>query len=202
MAVQPAIPGLILAGGRARRMGGGDKGLLPLGGRPLIAHVIDRLAPQVGALALSANGDPARFAPFGLRVIADGAAAGAGPLAGVLAGLDWAAALGAAALVTAAADSPFLPPDLVARLAAAAGPGGFAIAVAPGEDGPRRHPTCALWPVELRPALAAALARGERRVGAFAEAQGATEAHFADGRAFFNVNTPADLARAETMLAA
>jgi molybdopterin-guanine dinucleotide biosynthesis protein A len=201
MAVQPAIPGLILAGGGARRMGGGDKALLPLAGRPLVAHVVDRLAPQVGRLALGANGDPARFSGFGLAVVADGEP-GMGPLAGLLAGLDWAAALGAPALVTAAVDTPFLPRDLVARLLAAAGAAGIAVAAAEGGAGPERHPTAGLWPVALRAALRADLAAGERRLGAWAAARGCAVARFPDAGAFFNVNTPADLARAEAMLAA
>jgi molybdopterin-guanine dinucleotide biosynthesis protein A len=200
MAVQPAFPGLILAGGGARRMGGGDKALLPLAGRPLLAHVIDRLAPQVGPLALGANGDPARFAGFGLAVVPDGEP-GQGPLGGLLAGLDWAASLGAPALVTAAVDTPFLPRDLVARLRAAAGPAGIAIAAADGGDGPERHPTAGLWPVALRAALKADLATGERRLGAWAAARGCALARFPDAAAFFNVNTPSDLVHAEAMLA-
>lgn len=179
-------------------MGGVDKALVALGGRPLLAHVVARLAPQVGALAIGANGDPARFAGFGLPVLADGAAAGAGPLAGLLAGLDWAAGLGATALVTAAADTPFLPRDLVARLHAAAGPTSPAVAAAPRAV---LHPTAGLWPAGLRAALAADLARGERRLGGWAEAQGCAVAVFPDPDGFFNINTPDDLARAEAMLA-
>lgn len=197
--------GLVLAGGRSRRMGGGDKGLLTLGGRPLLAHVIGRLAPQVGTLALNANGDPARFAAFGLPVEPDGVPDQPGPLAGVLAGLDRAAAEGAAAVVTVAADTPFLPADLVARLEAAAGPSGFAIAASDGPDGALRlHPTAGLWPVSLREALRAALARGERKVALWAQAQGAAVCPFPSGPAdpFFNVNTPDDLAAAEALLAA
>jgi molybdopterin-guanine dinucleotide biosynthesis protein A len=202
MTDQPRIPTLILAGGRARRMGGGDKALLPLAGQPLLAHVLARIGPQAGPLAISANGDPRRFAAFGLPVIADGGLAGAGPLAGVLAGLAWAASLGAPALVTAPADTPFLPPDLVARLAGAGGPDGFAIAATPGTDGPALHPTVGLWPVRLAQTLAAALARGERAAGAWASANSCALASFPDPDAFFNVNTPADLARAEAMLGA
>jgi molybdopterin-guanine dinucleotide biosynthesis protein A len=199
MTLQPAIPGLILAGGRGRRMGGADKAMVPLAGRPLIAHVVERLAPQAGPLALSANGDPGRFAGLGLPVLADGEP-GAGPLAGLLAGLEWAAGLGAEALVTAAVDTPFLPRDLVARLRAAAGPAGIAVAGTPGGGGPERHPTAGLWPVGLRERLRADLAAGERRLGAWAEAQGCVVARFPDPDAFFNVNTPGDLARAEAML--
>ena len=116
------IPGIILAGGRATRMGGGDKGLKLVGGRRLIDHVIARLAPQCGPLALNANGDPARFIDLGLPVLPDSLPDHPGPLAGVLAGLDWACEQGGEAIVTAAADTPFFPTDLVARLRAAAGP--------------------------------------------------------------------------------
>lgn len=195
-------PGVILAGGRATRMGGVDKPLLDLAGRPLIAHVIARLGPQCEGLAISANGDPARFAVFGLPVLPDETPDFPGPLAGVLAGLDWAAGQGARAIVTAAADTPFLPPDLCARLVAAAGPSGLALAAAPDAKGRlRRHPACALWPVALREDLRAALAAGERRVGAWADSQGAGVAVFegTDGDPFFNVNRPEDLAVAERL---
>src|SRR5690606_20990586 len=147
-------PCVILAGGQARRMGGGDKGLLPLGSGRVIDHVIARLAPQCGALAINANGDPARFADFGLPVLADPVPGQPGPLAGILAAMDWAAGLGAGVVVTAAADSPFLPRDLVARLVAATTHGG---AVAESPDGTgrmRAHPTFGLWPIGLRGALA------------------------------------------------
>lgn len=198
------LPGVIVAGGRATRMGGGDKCLRPVAGRPLLAHVIDRLAPQVAGLALNANGDPARFAGLGLPVLPDGVAGFPGPLAGVLAGLDWAAAQGAPAVVTAAGDTPFLPPDLVARLRAAAGPSGLAVAASPDEGGRlRRHPLFGLWPVALRADLRAALAAGQRRAGLWAERQGAGLAVF-ESRPFdpfFNVNTPGDLAAAEALAA-
>lgn len=193
------IVGTILAGGEARRMGGGDKGLVELGGRPLLAHVADRIAPQVAALALSANGDPSRFAGLGLPVVAD-AAAGQGPLAGILAGLDWAAGLGAAVLVTVPCDAPFLPRDLVARLAAAAAGTGSAIAVTPGGFGLDPHPTCGLWPVAARERLRAALAAGQRRVRDWSGALGAAAALFPDPDAFANLNRPADLADAATRL--
>ena len=108
------IAGIVLAGGQSRRMGGGDKGLLDLGGRPVIAHVIERLGC---ARAISANGDPARFARFGLPVLPDSVPDWPGPLAGVLAGMDWAAGQGIARILTAAADTPFFPRDLGTRLA-------------------------------------------------------------------------------------
>jgi molybdopterin-guanine dinucleotide biosynthesis protein A len=197
------IAGVILAGGLATRMGGGDKCLLPLGGRPILAHVIERLAPQVDALALNANGDPARFARFGLPVLADSVEGYAGPLAGVLAGMDWAHAQGAEAIVTAAADTPFFPADLVVALcsAAHAADTGLAMALTPAAEGLDRHPTFGLWPVALREDLRAALARGVRKVVAWTEPHGCARAVFhGRGEPFFNVNTPEELARAEAML--
>lgn len=187
------INGLILAGGEGRRMGGADKALLILNGRTLLDHAVARLGPQLGALALSANGDPARFAGFSGPVLADETSERYGPMAGVLAGLDWAAEVGADALVTVSVDTPFLPTDMAARLAAA-NAGGLAVA----ESGGRLHPTCALWPVQLRPALRAALEAGERRIGQWVETQGAVRVRFAgEPDPFININTPGDLAWAE-----
>ena len=141
------IFGLILAGGEGRRMGGADKALLPLAGRPLLAHVADRFEPQVERLALSANGDPARFAAFSFPVLADADDARLGPMAGLLAGLDWLAAMGGTHLATVSVDTPFLPCDLVPRLLLAGQEtGGFAIAESQG----RAHPTCGLWPLGSR----------------------------------------------------
>ncbi|MGO4915308.1 molybdenum cofactor guanylyltransferase MobA [Pseudogemmobacter sp. W21_MBD1_M6] len=199
--------GVILAGGQATRMGGGDKGLLTLGGQTLLQHVIDRLEPQVADLAINANGDPARFAPFGLPVLADSVDGFAGPLAGVLAGLDWAAAQGADAIVTAAADTPFFPPDLVPRLLLAAEQAGSEIALSATPDPERglsRHPTFGLWPVALREDLRAALTGGLRKVVLWTDAHGAATALFpVDGfDPFFNVNTPEDLDRATALLGA
>ena len=192
------IAGIVLAGGQATRMGGGDKALLPLGGRPLLAHVLARLAPQVGAVAISANGDPARFAGFGLPVLADPVPGFPGPLAGVLAGMDWAQGLGAEAVLCVAGDTPFLPVDLVARLS---GAGEFALAASPSEGRLRQHPTVGLWPVRLREALREALSRGENKVGRFAAAQGAVAVPFdAPPDPFFNINTPDDLRAAEALL--
>lgn len=202
---EPPPPAVILAGGLARRMGGGDKPLLPLGGRPVLAHVLDRLRPQAGAVALNANGDPARLAGFGLPVLADSLPDRPGPLAGVLVAMGWAAAQGAAHVLTVPGDSPFLPEDLAQRLMAARGPQGLALAATHEADGTLRdHPVCALWPVALRDALAAALARDERRVRAFTEAHAPGRAVWEAGRAdpFANLNTPEDLARAEARLAA
>jgi molybdopterin-guanine dinucleotide biosynthesis protein A len=194
--------GVILAGGRSTRMGGGDKALAPLGGRRLIDFAVERLGPQTGRLAISANGDPARFADYGLPVLPDGLADHPGPLAGVLAGLDWAAKSGADAIVTAAADTPFFPRDLAARLAAAGAP--VALAATPGADGrPARHPTFALWPVALRDDLRAALASGARKVSDYADRHGAATALFAAEPfdPFFDVDTPGDLAEAQALLA-
>ena len=188
--------GVILAGGLATRMGGGDKGLLPLGGSTILDHVIARLGPQVAGLALNANGDPARFARLGLPVVADSIAGFAGPLSGVLAGLDWAANQGAEHIVTAAADTPFFPADLVAHLTEAGGATGLALARTPNG----RHPTFGLWPVALRDDLRAALNDGLRKVVLWTDQHGAGTAHFPDDNAFFNVNTPDDLAKAEAML--
>jgi molybdopterin-guanine dinucleotide biosynthesis protein A len=205
--------GVILAGGLATRMGGGDKGLLQVGGQSLLSRVCDRLAPQVSGLALNANGDAARFADLGLPVVADSIEGFAGPLAGVLAGLDWAAEQGADAIVTAAADTPFFPTDLVARLLAAsegqAHPLVLATTPRTGEElksGGRsrvnRHPTFGLWPVALRDDLRAALHDGLRKVVIWTDQHDGREALFeaTPFDPFFNVNTPEDLARAEELL--
>lgn len=197
-------PGVILAGGLSRRMGGGDKGLLPLGETTLLGHVVARLSRQADPIALNANGDPGRFADFRVPVIADSAPDRPGPLAGILAALDWAAGRGATHAVTVAADTPFFPGDLVDRLALAAHAQGRPIALAAtpdGRGGVSRHPTFGLWPVVLRDDLRAALARGVRRVSAWADGHGAALASFPvdDGDPFFNVNTPDDLDRARGM---
>lgn len=196
------IAGVILAGGRATRMGGGDKGLLPLAGRTILAHVVSRLEPQVAALALNANGDPSRFGDFGLPVLPDSLPDRPGPLAGVLAGLDWAAGLGADAVVSAAADTPFLPRDLVAGLGAAAGTSGLALAASRDQDGRLwRHPTFGLWPVALRGDLRAALEGGLRKVVQWTDGHGAGTAEFPSLPIdpFFNVNTPDELIEAEKL---
>ncbi len=192
--------GVILAGGQARRMGGGDKGLLMLGGKPILAHVIDRLSPQVAGLALNANGDPARFDAFGLLVLPDSIAEFPGPLAGVLAGLDWAADKGATHIVTAAADTPFFPADLVPCLMLAAETEGKPIALARTENG--RHPTFGLWPVSLRDDLRRALENGVRKVVQWTDSHGTAMADFpvSGFDPFFNVNTPEDLAEAQRLL--
>ncbi|WP_298858150.1 molybdenum cofactor guanylyltransferase MobA [uncultured Sulfitobacter sp.] len=195
--------GVILAGGQATRMGGGDKGLRMLGGQSLLARVEARLAPQVDRLALNANGNAARFADMGLPVIADSIEGFAGPLAGVLAGMDWAASLGAETIVTAAADTPFFPCDLVPQLLLASEGMVHPLVLAATPDAQRgtaRHPTFGLWPVALRDDLRVALASGLRKVVLWTQKHDGREAMFPQVDAFFNVNTPEDLARAEAML--
>lgn len=183
------IFGVILAGGQGRRMGGVDKGLLPLAGQSLIARVAARFEPQVERLAVSG-----RQGYLGLPHLPDEAALG--PLSGVLSGLRWAAPLGADAVVTVPVDGPFVPGDLVPRLLLAAG-GGVAVA----RSGGRAHPTFSLWPVGGAGALAAFLASGVKaRVLDFAASQGAVMAEFPEDGSFVNLNTPEDLARAEALL--
>ena len=201
------VVGIILAGGQSRRMGGGDKCLLPLGSGCLLDHVILRLAPQVAPLALSANGDPARFSRFGLPVLADTVTGFAGPLAGILTGLEWAIANTACkAIVTAAGDTPFLPLDLVERLAAATGQRSGSIAVACSAG--KRHPTFTLWPTDCRDALRRFLVdEDNRRVSAFIERHDFVDVDFPVPQSaaqpidpFFNINEPDDLVRAERLL--
>jgi len=198
--------GIILAGGLATRMGGGDKGLLQLGGQTLLTRVTERLDPQVSGIALNANGDPARFADFGLPVVPDSIDGYAGPLAGVLAGLDYAAGQGADYIVTAAADTPFFPQDLVEvlQLAAKMDDTNIALAATPDpERGTLRQPTFGLWPVALRDDLRAALNDGVRKVVQWTSRHNAADAMFPnwDFDPFFNINRPEDLQKAEAMLA-
>lgn len=196
------VPGIILAGGRATRMGGGDKGFRMVAGRRLIDHVIARLSDQCAPLAINANGDPSRFAEFGMPVLPDSLPDFPGPLAGVLAGLDWAAGLGAGAIVSVAADTPFFPHDLVARLRDAAGPSGLALAASRDAEGKLwQHPTFGLWPVSLRDDLRAALDGGLRKIVLWTERHGAGIAEFASDPfdPFFNINTPEDIAAAERL---
>lgn len=199
------VVGILLAGGQARRMGGGDKCLKEVGGRLLLAHVIDRLKPQVDRLVLNANGDPARFGAFGLPVVADGVPGFTGPLAGVLAGMEWAQreAPDAPRLVSLPTDTPFMPRDLVAGLQAMAALTGAEIAVA--ASGGRAHPVVALWPVCLAGDLRRALAdEGIRKIDAWTARYrtATTEFPILPHDPFFNVNTPDDVAEAERLLAA
>lgn len=196
---------MILAGGLSRRMGGGDKALLDLGGRPVLAHVIERIAPQVSALALNANGDAARFADFDLPVVADSVEGFAGPLAGVLAGMDWAAKLGYSQIATVAADTPFFPEHLVVALKLGIVSEGMPLSMATTPDidrGMNRHPTFGLWDVRLRDDLRTALNNGVRKVVQWTKPHGLAHVSF-DGFAtdpFFNVNTPEDLVQANAYL--
>ncbi|WP_281984326.1 molybdenum cofactor guanylyltransferase MobA [Thalassorhabdomicrobium marinisediminis] len=185
--------GLILAGGRGTRMGGVSKAGLLLGGESLLERVQARLAPQVTRIAVNANAPLRTPHP----VIRDSLEGHFGPLAGVLTGLDWAAALGASHIVTVAVDTPFFPCDLVPRLLLA---GGGGLAIAETSDG--EHGTFGLWPVSLRAPLAAYLEQGGRKVRTFTTAQGAALARFPDTTppAFFNINTPDDLTRAADWL--
>ncbi|MFU8865062.1 MAG: molybdenum cofactor guanylyltransferase MobA [Rhodobacterales bacterium] len=191
------VAGVILAGGQATRMGGGDKCLLPLGGgETVLERIVSRIGPQVGCLALNANGDPARFATSNLPVLPD-TLTDAGPLAGVLAAMHWAQAQGCDAVVTVAGDTPFFPADLVARLVAERA--GQPVVMAATD---RLHPVFALWDISLAPVLAQALDSGTRRVAAFAEAQGAVTVRFPQTEAldpFFNINTPDDLAQVQRL---
>ena len=177
-------------------MGGADKALAPLAGRSLIAHVLDRLEPQVERVLISANGDGARFAAFGCDVIAD--AVPQGPLSGVHAALVVAAAAGATHLVSTPVDTPFLPGDLVPQLLLAAEGSVEGLALAATVDGD--HPATALWPVGLAADLGRFLAAGEAKVTRFTDAHHAARARFPDARAFLNLNTPQDIATAEAML--
>lgn len=197
------IIGVLLAGGLARRMGGGDKALLTLAGRPLLEHVIERARPQVAELIINANGDPERFAVFECPVVADPVGGFVGPLAGVLAGLDWAHANrpGASHVATIATDTPFFPNDMVQRLAAAVDDGADLACAA---SGGRHHPVFGLWPVSLREDLRAALVDEEVRkvdIWTARHALAAVEFSCEPFDPFFNANRPEDLARAEAIIA-
>jgi molybdopterin-guanine dinucleotide biosynthesis protein A len=196
------VVGAILAGGLARRMGGGDKGLIRVAGRPILAHVIERLEPQVDALILNANGDARRFGDFGLAVVPDSVAGFPGPLAGVLAALEWTLAQreGARFVVTAAGDTPFLPQDLVMRLMTAMAAEGADMAVA--ASGGRSHPVFGLWPVGVAAALRRAIVEEDiRKVDRFSAGYRVATAVFDDkaGDPFFNINAPDDLVEVERL---
>jgi molybdopterin-guanine dinucleotide biosynthesis protein A len=198
----PATPGILLAGGLARRMGGGDKPMRQIGGRTILERVIGRLEPQCRGLILNANGDPARFARFGLSVIPDTVENFPGPLAGILAGLDWAAANRpeVAWVLSAAADCPFLPRDLVSRLHRARVEENAQLAVA--ASGGQSHPVIGLWSVALREELRHALVvedirRIDRWTARYKLATVAWPAEPLDP--FFNANTMDDIAEAERL---
>lgn len=194
-------PCVLLAGGLARRMGGGDKPLRLLHGRPLLDHVIACIRPQCRALVLNANGDPTRFGGptlGGLAVIADTLPGNPGPLGGILAGMRWAAAHHPAAthLLSVPTDTPFLPRDLAVRLAAGRG----ACPLACAASGGRMHPVVGLWQVSLADNLEAWLRRGGRRADGWTALQGVAVVDFAaTADPFVNLNTPEDLARAEAL---
>jgi molybdopterin-guanine dinucleotide biosynthesis protein A len=196
--------GLVLAGGLARRMGGGDKARIRIGGKTILERVLARLAPQCSAIIINANGDPARFADTGLPVVADSVPDFAGPLAGILAGLDWAAAHtpDIADVVSVPGDCPFLPGDLVARLSAARQAAGAPLACA--RSGDWRHPVAGLWRVALRDDLRKALVEENlHKIETWTARHGVAIADWSDKPIdpFFNVNTPADAAEAERIAA-
>ena len=198
------VVGVILAGGLARRMGGGDKCLKLVGGKAILDHVISRLAPQVGPIVLNANGDAMRFANFQLPVALDVVPGFAGPLAGVLTGIEWAAthAPGSAWIVTVAGDAPFVPRDLVARLIGAVRPGSADMACA--ASGGRDNPVTGLWPVRLGPELRRAIVDHDiRKVDVWTARYRLARVEFPADPVdpFFNVNTPDDLATAESLFA-
>ena len=200
----PLPLGLVLAGGLARRMGGGDKARIAIGGATILARVLARLAPQCVRVILNANGDPARFADSRLPVVPDDVPGFAGPLAGILAGLDWAAAHASevADIASVPGDCPFLPSDLIARLAAARAAAGKSLACA--RSGEWRHPVVGLWPVALRHDLRKAVVEEDlHKIEAWTERHGVAIADWPDAPydPFFNVNTPQDVATAERIAA-
>lgn len=185
-------------------MGGGDKCLRLLAGRPLLAHIVDRIRPQVARLVLNANGDPARFAEFPLAITADSVAGFAGPLAGVLAGMDWAAIHAPACplILSVPTDAPFLPRDLALRLRAGRAAEGADIALAASSG--QQHPVVGLWPVALREDLRRALVEENiRKVDLWTARYRLAVVDFAIDRIdpFFNANRPEDLAQAEALMA-
>ena len=204
MTTEPATYGLVLAGGLARRMGGGDKGLIRIGGTTILERALARVGPQCAGLIINANGDPARFARFGLPVVADDVEGFAGPLAGILAGLDWLAASAPTIgwLASVPGDCPFLPGDLLRRLHAARAVAGAPLACA--KSGDWRHPVVGLWPVELRADLRRALVdEGLRKIEVWTARHGIALAEWPAEPVdpFFNVNTPEDAAQAQRFAA-
>jgi molybdopterin-guanine dinucleotide biosynthesis protein A len=198
----PLTLGLVLAGGLARRMGGGDKALIEIGGVAILDRVLERLRPACTGIILNANGDPARFARYGLPVIPDSVPDFAGPLAGILAGLDWAAAHAPdiAWIVSTPGDCPFLPRDLVPRLRAAREKAGTPLVCA--RSGDWRHPVVGLWSVALREDLRHALIEeGLRKIEVWTARHGVAIAEWPAKPLdpFFNVNTPEDAAEAERL---
>jgi molybdopterin-guanine dinucleotide biosynthesis protein A len=202
-AIPPTV-GAILAGGLARRLGGGDKALRMVGGRTVLARLIERMASQVARWILNANDDPGRFGALGLPVVADSLPDHPGPLAGVLAALDWAARSEPAIewVVTVPGDAPFLPRDLVARLHAGRLADNAAFACAASDDW--THPVIALWPVSVRAELRSAVAdHGVRKIDLFTQRYPCAAVDWPTKPVdpFFNVNTPEDLAEADRLVA-
>jgi molybdopterin-guanine dinucleotide biosynthesis protein A len=198
----PETLGVLLAGGLARRMGGGDKPMKTVAGRTILDRVVARLSPQCDGLVVNANGDPARFAFLGRPVVADDVPGFAGPLAGILAALDWAAANrpGIDWVVSVATDSPFLPRDLVARLHAARS--AQAVPLACAQSGEQTHPVIGLWRVDLRTDLRHALVVEDiRKIDRWTARHGAAHAVWPAEPfdPFFNANTPDDIAEAEAI---
>jgi molybdenum cofactor guanylyltransferase len=199
----PSTLGLVLAGGLARRMGGGDKARIAIGGVTILQRVLACVTPQCARLVINANGDPARFADTRLPVVADSVPDFAGPLAGILAGLDWTAAHAAECewMASVPGDCPFLPRDLVARLHAVRSAAATPLACA--RSGEWRHPVVGLWPVALREELRRALlAEGLRKIEIWTARHGVAVADWAAEPVdpFFNVNTPEDAARAQMLV--
>jgi molybdenum cofactor guanylyltransferase len=198
----PSTYGLVLAGGRSRRMGGGDKPLIKIAHRTILERVIGALSGQCAGLVINANGDPMRFSRYGLPVVPDDVADFPGPLAGILAGLEWVARHGLESewMVSSPGDCPFLPGDLVARLHAARSAQGLAMACA--RSGEFRHPVAGIWPVACRQELRRALMEeGLRKIEVFTARHGVALADWptAPIDPFFNVNTPEDAAQAQAM---
>lgn len=203
MAIKPEeVVGVLLAGGQSRRMGGGDKSLRCLAGRPILEHVLERVSGQVGHLVLNANGDPERFAAYGLPVVEDVVAGQPGPLAGVLTGMFWARANAPDArwILTVATDAPFVPMDLVARLGSIIERDNADLGCA--SSGGRHHPVIGLWPVALAEALKAAIETdGIRKVDRWTAGYRLAVVDYADEPVdpFFNVNRPEDIKEAEIL---
>jgi molybdopterin-guanine dinucleotide biosynthesis protein A len=206
MDLREAAVGVLLAGGRSSRMGGGDKCLLPLAGRPILALVIERLRSQPQNLIINANGDVSRFAEFELPIANDRMSGFAGPLAGVHAGMDWARnnRPDCSHVITAATDTPFFPADLVARFGGALG-GEDRLVIASSKAG--IHPVFGVWPLSLQPQIEESLQRGERKVTDWVRRHNAREVefppvNFGDRKLdpFFNINRPEDLAEADALL--
>jgi molybdopterin-guanine dinucleotide biosynthesis protein A len=194
----------VLAGGLARRMGGGDKARIKIGGASILQRVLACLRPQCSGIIINANGDPARFADTGLPVVADSVLDFAGPLAGILAGLDWAAQSvpNIEWLASVPGDCPFLPKDLVARLHDGRAASNVPLACA--RSGEWRHPVVGLWPVKLREDLRHALVGEDlHKIELWTARHGVAIAEWAavPFDPFFNVNTPKDVAQAEAIAA-